>query len=296
MPQVLVRSHWLLRSNVMNKNSQDNRLLAASISFAVHLAIIAIFCFGLPSFKKKMPEEQVIAIEMLPVADVSNIKTQKVQKDKEVAAEDAKKVHKSKDTPTDLEKEKPKSVEEVKPKLQKDVISIPQKPKPKKILEQKQDKPKEKKKNDIELDSLLKTLEKASEGKEAKSKKKAMSETTDATKESKGQFNDDMPLSISEYQLLRQQIEKHWNVPAGVQNAGEIKITLYLSLKIDGSVDKAELVSKQCPFVNATLCEAAADGALRAVWLASPFQGLSEERYSSWKEFNIEFDPSDMIP
>ncbi|MES2215087.1 MAG: energy transducer TonB [Pseudomonadota bacterium] len=298
----------------MNKKSQDNLFLALAVSIASHLAILALFAFGLPAISKKLPEEQVIAIEMLPVTEVSNIKTQKVQQEKALEEEKAKEIKKSKEVEKEPEKkkelakekepekEKPKP-EEVKPEPSKDVVKIKdkeKKPEPKKEPPKKEppkkEAPKKKKNPDTDLDSLLKTLEKASEGSEAKSNKRTLSEKTDATKEAKGQFNEEMPLSISEYNLLRQQVERHWNVPAGAQNAGEIKITIYISLKPDGAVDKAELKDKQCGAAGATLCEAAADGALRAVWLASPFQNLSADRYDSWKEFNIEFDPSQILP
>ena len=277
-------------------NNNDNLLLATAISLAIHLAIIASFLFGFPSFFKRMPEEQVIILEMLPITDVSNVKTQKVQNEKELEEESAKKVQKSKEKVEEQKKPKPEpKKEEVKPEPKKDAVVVERKPEPKKPEPKKQEKPKEKKKSDTDLDSLLKTLEKASEGKEEKSNKQSRSEKTDAEKEARGQFDSDLPLSISEYHALRQQIERHWNVPAGAKGSGEIKITIYISLKIDGSVEKVELKDKQCPIGSDVLCQAAADGALRAVWLASPFQNLSQERYNSWKEFNIEFDPSDIL-
>jgi outer membrane biosynthesis protein TonB len=270
--------------------NQDNFLLALAISLATHLVVIAIILFGLPSFFiKTIPEEQVIAIEILPIADVSNIQTQKVQKEKAVEAIDAKKVQKSKEK--EVVKEPEEAKREDKPEVKKDVVKIPDKTPPDKKPEPKKDKPKEKKKNDTDLDSLLKTLEKESDGKEEKSKKQSMSEKTDAEVESKGQFNEDMPMSISEEMALRQQIERHWNIPAGAQNVDEITITLHIILSQDGSVDKVEILNKQCGAASSVLCEAVADSALRAAQLASPFQNLSPERFNAWKENNFVFAP-----
>lgn len=286
-------------------------LLPVALSLSGHLAIILLFLCGLPSFWKKFPEEQVITFEMLPVTDVSNIKTQKVQKEKAVEAESAKKVQQTKaEKPKEEVKPeppkpdlKPEPKPEPKPEAEKVKEEIKKKEEPKKVekpkdtpkpKEVKKEPPKKKKAAETDLDSLLKTLEKSSEGKEEKSRKQALSEYSDAEHESKGEFDDKQALSISEYQAIRQQIERHWSVPVGAKDAGEIQITLYISLKSDGTVEHVKLVEQKCPPGNAILCQAGADSAIRAVWRASPLQGLSVERYNSWKEFNISFDPRDV--
>jgi len=280
------------------KNNGDDIFIPLTISIAAHLAFVILFFFMPSLFSKKLPEEQIITLEMLPIADVSNVKTQKVQKDKAIEAEDAKKVLKTKE-------EQPKAVEpkpEPKKDIPKEVVPESKKPDVKKEQKPKEDKqtkpdakPKKKKiSNEVELESLMKTLEKASEGKSTKSNKQARSDKTDADKDSHGPFDNLLPLSITEFHAIRQQIERHWNVPVGAQNAGAIKITLYISLKSDGTVEQVKLIDKRCPADSAALCEAAADGALRAVWLASPLQNLAPENYESWKELNIEFDPSEI--
>lgn len=101
-------------------------------------------------------------------------------------------------------------------------------------------------------------------------------------------------LSISELQAIKQQIERHWNIPIGAQNAGDIQITLYIALSIDGSVEQVKLIERICPASNGIVCQASIDSAIRAVWLASPFQDLSQARYDSWREFQITCDPSNI--
>lgn len=307
----------------MMKNTNDKLTIPLLISVAAHLLFAGLF-FLVPSlFSKKLPEEQVFAIEMLPVSDTSNIKTQKKQTEKAIESEESKKVLKSKaetkeaEAPKPLEQKKedikkdtPTTKEVTPDTLQKkdDKIKEPQK------IEKKDDKkedkkekdtkkpiekdtkkpPKKKEKKEVELDSLLKTLEQASEGKNNKSKKHNRSPQTNDQSDAQGPFDNLSPLSISEFHAIRQQIERHWNIPIGAQNSENIKIVLYIRLKIDGTVEHVELISKNCPSGSAVLCEAAADGALRAVWLASPLQNLTQERYDSWKELNIEFDPSEI--
>lgn len=292
------------------------------VSAFAHLLIAIILILGLPSFKR-LPDEQVITFEVLPVSDFTNIKTQKVQKEKSVEAEDAKEVKRASQESAAKEQEKPKPLpvtepDPVKPALasEKPIEKMPEliksdqaepikkdpepkpevkeeaKPKP----EVKKEPPKEvKKKNkDADIDSLLKTLEKASEGKAAKSRKEARSEKSDAEFDAKGVFDAEMPISISEYQAIKQQIERNWNVPAGAKNASDITVTLRIALKPDGEVMKVALLSQQCPPGNATVCQAAVDSAIRAVHQASPFQNLSAARYNAWKEFEIVCDPSNI--
>ncbi|MBP7190420.1 MAG: energy transducer TonB [Rickettsiaceae bacterium] len=276
-------------------------------SVIAHIVAIFLLYFGVPSLWKKFPEDQVMTFEMLPISSVTNIKTQKAQKDKAVDSENAKEVKSSQ--PEEVKEEKspekpePKTPEIQHPDQPKEDLKPkePEKKEPKPAETKPQPKPKEEvkkkpspKKKEVNLDSLLKTLEKASEGTEAKSKKEARSDRNDVEHDSKGPYNEGNPLSISEQHAIKQQIERHWNVPIGAKNASDVKITLYIALKPTGEVMQAKLLEKRCPGVDAITCDAAADSALRAVYSASPFENLDPSRYNAWKEFNMEFDPSNI--
>ena len=139
----------------------------------------------------------------------------------------------------------------------------------------------------------MQNLEKAAKADPSKKKAKQTTETQKSTK-AQGEFNPENPLSITEQHAIKAQIERFWNVPIGVKNAGNIKITLYIGLKIDGMVEKIALVDKKCPLDNARECQAAIDSAIRAVNMASPLEGLDPMRFNYWKEFNFEFDPSEI--
>ena len=288
------------------KNDKESIVLPLAISIVGHLVLIMFFFYSPSWLFRKFPEEQIIVLEMLPVTDTTNVKTQKAQKEKTIEAEESKKVQKTKDIekPQEELKEEEKRPAQKEPKPEeksveqdkKDVEKIPEKKEEPKKKPPEKPKPQKKKKvsEEVELESLLKTLEKASDGKNQKSKNKSRTEQADADKESKGPFDVESPLSISEYQAIKQQIERHWNVPVGARNASDMKVTLYIRLSAEGTVEQVKLVDQKCPPGSDIVCQAAADGALRAVGLASPFQGLSSNRYDSWKEFNIEFDPSEI--
>lgn len=156
-------------------------------------------------------------------------------------------------------------------------------------------KPVEKKKkipNKSDLDSLLKNLEQSSERSSAKSNKQARSKENKETQESKGPYDDTLPLSISEISLIKQQIERVWSKPIGIQNLDQLRVTLYIALNQDGSVKEVKVKETICPNITKIACDALSDSAMRAVWQASPINNLDPQRYNSWKEFNFLFDPS----
>jgi outer membrane biosynthesis protein TonB len=297
----------------------NNFRFFVTVSAFAHLLIAIILILGLPSFKR-LPDEQVITFEVLPVSDFTNIKTQKVQKDKAIESEDAKEVKRASQESAAKEQEQPKPAPvpepeapkptpapekpvEKSPELIKSDTAEPIKkdPEPKPEVKEeakpkpevKKEPPKEvKKKNkDADIDSLLKTLEKASEGKAAKSRKEARSEQSDDAFDAKGVFDAEMPIAISEHQAIKQQIQRNWNVPAGARHLDGIIITLYIALKPDGAVMEARFVSKECPAGNDMVCQAMVDSAIRAVHQASPFQNLSASQYNFWKAFNIAVSP-----
>lgn len=289
---------------------KNNNIFSISFicSVVLHLLIIYFFLFGLPSLFKKSPEEQVIVFEMLPINSKSNVPNKIKQSEKAIENQDTKKVEQSK--PNDTEEQKPlekpleKLLEEKKPLENKLPIEekkvIDKKPiEEKKLAEEKKPvktkKPLEKKKkipNKSDLDSLLKNLEQSSEGSSAKSNKQARSKENKETQESKGPYDETLPLSISEISLIKQQIERVWSKPIGIQNLEQLRVTLYIALNQDGSVKEVKVKETICPNITKIACDALSDSAMRAVWQASPINNLDPKRYNSWKEFNFLFDPS----
>lgn len=293
----------------MKNNNINNNIFSISFicSVVLHLLIIYFFLFGLPSLFKKSPEEQVIVFEMLPINSKSNVPNKIKQSEKAIENQDTKKVEQSK--PDDTEEQKPlekpleKLLEEKKPLEDKLPIEekkvIDKKPIDTKPIEDKKPvetkKPLEKKKkipNKSDLDSLLKNLEQSSEGSSAKSNKQARSKENKETQESKGPYDETLPLSISEISLIKQQIERVWSKPIGIQNLEQLRVTLYIALNQDGSVKEVKVKETICPNITKIACDALSDSAMRAVWQASPINNLDPKRYNSWKEFNFLFDPS----
>lgn len=292
------------------QNKYGISFTAFSLSIILHLLILYIAIFGL-SFSKYTQTERVISIETLPVADVSNVPIKKPHVEETKEHEDAKKVvktpkeNKSKVEEPNLDAPQPKNKQEqpkddavvvTKKTVSKEIKQKQQKDEIAKTTTKQAAKIKKKKViNDQELDSLLKTLEEASDGVNDKSaiyaKKKQHS---DSDKLSTGSYNENMRLSISEIDLIKQQIGSNWNMPIGANNLEQVRIFIYIALDKNGNVEQVRITDTKCGNASQNLCQIIAETAARAVWAASPLQHLQSERYNIWHEFNFVFDPSQM--
>lgn len=190
-------------------------------------------------------------------------------------------------------KEEPKSVEK-KPETQKEEDK--KKPAPiKKEVKQPQPKKEEttkkapKKQEDV-IDSLLANLEKESEGTERRSPNRTPPSPPNEGKFAKGNNADEeSPLSITEEMLIKQQIIKHWDKPAGIEG---IEVIFHVKLDIEGNVTIIQVSGLTGDKQLQVLVE---ETGRRAVKKASPIKSLRPERYNVWKEFKLRFDPSSMM-
>lgn len=305
-----------------NRYSDSSLLTSLVISTITHIIILYICFFGISIGTKPLAEEKIITFELLPVSSVNNVKTKTIQKEKTIRSDDAKQVDKTKvkeevvEEKKEVEKPVEPSKEETKPEAhKKDAEPLPEpkkeivkkeelketKPKEVKKEEAKKDPPKKevpkkpaekpakKKKapNDKEIDSLLKNLEKASDGNNKTNKQNR--EKSEADSDAFGNYDDTGPESLTNDELIRQQIMRKWNQPIASATE-EIIVTVRLLLAIDGVVEKSTIISINCPPGKDILCSATKDSAIRAITNASPLVNLLPEDYSSWKEIEIRFD------
>ncbi|MBF0246446.1 MAG: hypothetical protein HQL36_00010, partial [Alphaproteobacteria bacterium] len=153
--------------------------------------------------------------------------------------------------------------------------------------------------------SVLKTLEelksKPTEPKDEKKKPDPTPEPDFAKMmenalESPRQRSDVGPqLTISEIDLVRQQIQRCWNLPAGAKDAHEMVISIRVQLNPDGMVSQAQILDQarvgSDPFYR-TMAESALRAALNP--RCQPFK-LPPEKYERWKTMKLNFDPKEMF-
>ncbi|GAB5463402.1 hypothetical protein [Hoeflea alexandrii] len=99
-------------------------------------------------------------------------------------------------------------------------------------------------------------------------------------------------LSQSEMDALRGQIQKYWNIIPGMADGGDVRVTVKMRLDPAGNIIGE-------PDVSASGGSAGTRGTLsgsarRAVLRAQPYQ-LPKEKYDSWAEVIVNFDPSQMF-
>jgi hypothetical protein len=152
----------------------------------------------------------------------------------------------------------------------------------------------EKKDQPDAFDSLLKNLtrEKSARTEEAKPVPRRMASLTPPSAQPKAPLGAE--LTASEIDVVRQQLSRCWNIPAGARDAKDLVVTIRGTIAPDGRVLQAAIVDQGRlgdPFFRA-----AAESARRAFFhpLCTPLR-LPLEKYESWKTFEIELSPKDIL-
>ena len=100
----------------------------------------------------------------------------------------------------------------------------------------------------------------------------------------------DTKLTQSELDALRRQVSKCWNPPVGAAGAEDLLVKVKFQLSQNGDVNSFEVISN----IAGPLYEAAASSARRAVLNCAPYKNLPIEKYDSWREVTLNFDPKHM--
>ena len=101
-------------------------------------------------------------------------------------------------------------------------------------------------------------------------------------------------LTASELDMVRHQIARCWNVPAGARDAKDLVVEIRVAVDLDGTVRQATIVDQGRmgdPFYRA-----AAESARRAFFnpMCRPLH-LPAEKYGIWKDLVVDFSPKDIL-
>jgi hypothetical protein len=96
---------------------------------------------------------------------------------------------------------------------------------------------------------------------------------------------------------LLSQIRECWNVPVGAPTPEKLIVQVRVFLARDGSLAQPPLLEPQTRAAAASnpYMRTAAEAALRAVNVCEPYKLLPADRYDSWREIVMTFDPTRMI-
>ncbi len=276
-------------------------------SAGMHFALLVFAIFGLPSLfeVKKEPEPMVVTIEPLPVGKISNVKpSQKNPAPKKDPLEKPKPPTPKKTAPTKSEVEPEEKLEEKikipdkKEPLPKLTEKKPEekKPQPKPKQEKPKEKPKPKKPKADDLDAVLKDLKESDTPEDDKKPEdKPEDSASDSTSKS-DKYDETQPLSLSEVDAIRGQFVRCWRMPAGSKNDFDLSVHIHVTVAADGTVETAEIAdSDKSRYGRDGAFRAAADSALRAVHKCSPLKNLTTDKYDTWKDMELNFDPKEML-
>lgn len=102
-------------------------------------------------------------------------------------------------------------------------------------------------------------------------------------------------LSISEMDLLQQQLAGCWSIPVGAVDAQDLVIDIYVEMRPNRTVRTVEIIDKS-RYNQDQFFRAAAESAKRAVLnpKCSPL-AVPPDKYDQWKTMTIRFNPKEMF-
>ncbi|MEZ5691246.1 MAG: hypothetical protein R3D71_06245 [Rickettsiales bacterium] len=286
-------------------------------SLIFHLLLILLLIFGLPSLlNKDLSTEPVsITVELLPIKDISNLKSlsktinkteNKVKKEIEKTSEKASPIVKTEKSETpepkpEVETKKEPEPEPVKPEPKPEKKETPKpekkpepkpkpKPKPKKKIQPK-------KEDDLDLDAILKSVKDTAAKQKTDEKKVKESNRITNKSVSSNLYDPSKDLSISQKDNIMSQIAPCWNPPSGAKDAHELIIVIDAEFDSNGNNLQATIANESRGRYNSdNFFRAAADAALRAVRMCGrPLKNLPPEKYDTWKFMKLRFDPREML-
>ncbi len=283
------------------------------ISTALHLVVLSLVVLGLPIFWEPEVLPEAIGVELAQLSDITAApkvdKAGKPEKKPEPEKKPlpAKEEPKKEPAPTKPNPPAPaappppepepvplpgKKVEEKKPEVKKpDPPKEPPKEEEKKKKEEK--KKDEKKPSEEDLDQLLKNVlqEKAAPETPEKPKKKAEPPPTPESTGPQTANISEIPMTASEEDGIRAQIEKNWNLGSvlGSPNLAGMVIELRIEVQPDGTVTKVTLLNNKS---GDSFFRAAAESARRAVMIASPLK-LPADKH--WPTMRLRFFPDQVV-
>ncbi len=173
------------------------------------------------------------------------------------------------------------------------------KPKAHEPAKSKADAAKQKPEAEMDFAAVLKSLDakrQATPGEPSRGETKAGSDAASASgKNASTSYDAGLPVTMSEIDMVRRQIEQCWNLPAGARDAPDLRVTIVVDMNADGT-PRSAAIEDQGQMQASPYYRVAAESALRAVLnpRCHPFK-LPRDKYERWKTMTLVFDPKDMF-
>jgi outer membrane biosynthesis protein TonB len=121
---------------------------------------------------------------------------------------------------------------------------------------------------------------------------KAAPKSTQTANETRRGIGAQNAMTMDLVDALRNQIAQCWSPPVAAPDPARLIVTLDVFLNPDGSVARPPQLSADSASGD-SYKRAAADAARRAIYTCAPYK-LPADRYQSWREIKVTFDPRQM--
>lgn len=264
------------------------------ISFFLHALLIFGGLIAFSSGVKPIAPTQFIPVDIVSIGDVTNIKAAKKAKPEDVIVEPETPMR-SKAVPiegvkTPKEDDKSDATKDTKPvdpktSNQTGETSKPQRP-------TKDDPPEPPK---FDLGKMAELIDQSRTGQTGENAERALfgeagpTEFAKTAREGAGQQSE---LSVSEVDALRSRMYSCWRVSVDAKDSETLSIRVRVQLFPDGSVKKVDLLDQaKIAASSSSYLQIAAERALRAVSKCAPYDFLPQEKYGTWKDMELTFQP-----
>jgi len=266
-------------------------------SILLHLAIVGAMLADLfPMWRRDVSPEPYIPLELISEAELAlQTSVPAARKEPEPVVEEP-----EPDLPEPVVEEQPEPPapqEEPEPEPEPEPVIPEPAPEPKPEPPKETPKPKpQPKKDELDFDALSKLIDKEKESQQPKPR--APSETSEVADQDRPAVGAGDRLTASDEAKVRAALVRCWNASAiiGAPEPEKLIVVIDFELNRDGSLASQPRVanSVQINLSGNRFWKVAEREAIAAVNKCAPYDFLSPDRYESWKEFRLTFDPSQM--
>ena len=256
--------------------------------------------FGFKKHEPTPPAIMMVDLTKVKISDKTNLPQKTVVQKKKTPVPPSKKqeekpVITSKQTPKIVKKSEPKPVVKPKETVIKEAAPVKTN-EPKKQEEKKETVKKSENKTNSDLQNLLASVEKVRKAPTVKEVSEENTVTSDEGFQAGSEGRIDQILTISERDYLASELQKCWNIDAGVEHADEITVEIKAWINKDGSIRDVKILNS----MPISSFKTVAESARRALYICdhkgtdSPFRILAEryaDHYGDWKEIFLRFNP-----
>ena len=271
------------------------------ISLLIHSSVVLIGFLSLPSnWRPDVQTEPVIPISLIAEAELDL--TTSVPAAAPEPVEEAEPEPEPVEPEPEPEPEPPAPAEETEPEPAPEPEPEPEpapveeepEPEPEPVKPEPKPEPKE---EELDLAALSQLINKEREKETSQSD--APAETSIEADQARAAIGPGDRLTASDQAKMRAAVEQCWNTGAviGAPEPEKLIVILEIDLNRDGSLRSAPRVANalQINLSGNRFWKVAEQSAVRAVVSCAPYNFLPQDRYDTWKEFRLNFDPSQMV-